>query len=231
MGPHGGSFTVLVIVTELVQPIVLARTGSHEDAIRCVAEASLRSYLAAPEMPEWQEWLSGIFTKTVRRARPAEYEKARGAGALCEVHYGGASALGFAPAPAGTLPKAIAALQVSGTELERSGWGDGRSGERVVVALNESLGMSTGKAAAQAAHALWGIWLQFGGRSREHWVADDLAFRLTGVPVEDMILWKLLNIDPGECGVDPICRVYVAIKDAGRTEIEPGSLTAVGIFR
>jgi hypothetical protein len=100
----------LVIVTELVQPIVLARTGSHEDAIRCVAEASL-------EMPA---------------------QRPRG----CD-----------APSPAGALPKAIAALQVSGST------------------------------------------------SQAQWQRDALQVR------------------------------DVSINDVGRTEVEPGSLTAVGIFR
>lgn len=55
-------------MTELVQPIVLLRSGSHEDAVRCVAEASLRAYVSAPDLPEWRQWLAGSFTKTVRRA-------------------------------------------------------------------------------------------------------------------------------------------------------------------
>jgi peptidyl-tRNA hydrolase len=213
----------------LVQPIVIARTGSHEDAVRCAAEASLRAYLAAPDLPEWQDWLSGIFTKTVRRAKPAEYEKARAVGALAEVCHGGASALAFAPYPADNLPRPIARLQVSGTELERRGWGEEQDGAYAIVALNEDLGMSTGKAAAQAAHALWSAWLQLGERSRERWVADGLAFRLVGVPVEDIGLGQLLGIAPGEYGTDPVCRVYVNIHDAGLTEVEPGSLTAVGL--
>jgi hypothetical protein len=55
-------------MTELVQPIILLRSGSHEDAIRCVAEASLRAYVSAPDLPEWEQWLAGSFTKKVRRA-------------------------------------------------------------------------------------------------------------------------------------------------------------------
>ena len=57
-------------MVELVQSIVLLRSGSHEDAVRCVAEASLRAYVSAPDLPEWAEWLAGSFTKTVRRAKP-----------------------------------------------------------------------------------------------------------------------------------------------------------------
>ena len=54
-------------MTELVQPIVLLRSGSHEDAVRCVAEASLRAYVSAPDLPDWEAWLAGSSTKTVRR--------------------------------------------------------------------------------------------------------------------------------------------------------------------
>ena len=206
---------------ELVQPIVLLRSGCHEDAVRCAAEVSLRAYLAAPDRPEWQEWLSGIFTKTVRRAKATEYEKARVEGALAEVRHGEAAALGFAPFPAHALPRALARLQVSGTDLERSGWDRAPEDAHCVVALNESLGMSTGKAAAQAAHALWAVWLQMGGRNQERWATDNLAFRLIGVPAEEMGLERLLGIDHA---------VHVAIHDAGLTEVEPGSLTAVGVM-
>ena len=217
-------------MAELVQPVVLLRSGSHEDAIRCVAEASLRAYVAAPDLHEWQEWLSGIFTKTVRRAKPAEYEKAKGAGALVEVCHGDARALAFAPYPADALTGPIARLQVSGTELPRLGWGDRLGNEHVFVAINNDLDMSTGKAAAQAAHALWGIWLQLKEHDREHWVADDLVFRLESVDGENLALGKMMGAVLEVFGAELGARAYVAVHDAGRTEVEPGSLTAVGIF-
>lgn len=213
--------------SELVQPIIVARTGSHEDAIRCVAEASLRAYLAAPDLPEWRAWLAGVFVKTVRRAKAAEYEKAKGAGALAEVRHGDARAVAFPPRSADALPRPIARLQVSGTELERRGWGE-QAGARVMVALNGDLEMSTGKAAAQTAHAIWAIWLQLSQRERQRWVAEDLAFRLTSVAAADMSLGRLLGIGPDDYGWEP-SSLYVAVRDAGRTEVEPGSLTAVGV--
>lgn len=80
----------------LVQPLVVLRSGSHHDAIRCVAEVSLRAYLASPERPEWGQWLSGIFTKSVRRAKAGELARLA-PGAAAEVRHGDAAALGTLP--------------------------------------------------------------------------------------------------------------------------------------
>lgn len=188
---------------EFVQPIVLARSGCHEDAVRCAAEASVAAFDACPDLPEWGLWLSGPFTKTVRRARPAEYEKARACGAAAEVGHGDARALGFRPVPADALPRPIGRLQVSGTELPRRGWPNPNPDCRLLVAVNETLTMSTGKTAAQAAHGLFAARLHAGrplppaafiGVDRDRF--DDLA-----------------------------ARAIIVIRDAGRTEIAPHSPT------
>ena len=208
----------------------MLRSGSHEDAVRCVAEASLRAYVSAPDLPEWEQWLAGSFTKTVRRARPAEYEKARAAGPLAEVHRGEAAALAFAPAPTDKLPRPIARLQVSGTELPRQGWSENEGAAcHTRIALNADLGMSTGKAAAQAAHAMWAVWLQLGELDRAAWSNEGLAARFESVPEENLALGKVTGAVLDAFGAELGVKAYVAIHDNGRTEVDPGSLTAVGI--
>ena len=217
-------------MTELVQPIVMLRFGSHEDAVRCVAEASLRAYVSAPDLPEWEQWLAGSFTKTVRRARPAEYEKARAAGPLAEVRRGEAAALAFAPAPTDKLPRPIARLQVSGTELPRLGWPEDEGAAcRTRIALNADLGMSTGKTAAQAAHAMWAVWLQLGELDRAAWLDEGLAARFEGVAGDNLALGKVTGAVLDAFGAELGVKAYAAIHDNGRTEVDPGSLTAVGI--
>ena len=183
-----------------------------------------------PDLPEWEEWLAGSFTKTVRRARLAEYGKAKALGPLAEVRRGEASALAFAPAPADSLLKPIARLQVSGTELPRLGWPEDEGATcHTFVALNADLGMSTGKAAAQAAHAMWAVWLQLGELDRAAWLDEGLAARFESVAGDNLALGKVtgavLDAFSAELGV----KAYAAVHDNGRTEVGPGSLTAVGV--
>ncbi|WP_344884605.1 aminoacyl-tRNA hydrolase [Zhihengliuella alba] len=86
----------------------------------------------------------------------------------------------------------------------------------VVLVLNDGLGMSTGKASAQAAHALF-AWLLEAIR-HDHprvdaWLAAGQPLDVRWADAEDFEALKRQATGP-------------LIRDAGRTEIEPGSVTA-----
>ena len=200
-----------------VQPIVLlvdkTAPAAHRDAVAAAAVASVRAYAATEESEAWENWLYGRFTKTVRRANPTTFARLAAEAPSGPVTVGGAQAMAFEPVTYEQMPKALAKLQVSGTQLpddEPAAWPEGAP----VVVLNADLDMSTGKASAQAAHALlsWYLELPF---------AEQLAWAEAGWPAG-------VRFIPGERftetaqgpGTGPL------IVDAGMTEIAPDTATA-----
>lgn len=211
----------------LVQPIVLlvdkTSPASNLDGIRAAAVASVIRFATHTSPDEaWDEWLDGPFTKSVRRADAKTFHKLAaahtsplGGHPTNAVSFGTAQALAFAPSTYADMPKALTRLQVSGTTLPDTEPVDGTaaSGAPEIV-LNAGLAMSTGKAAAQAAHALFAWFLDQADNGRDTWL-------LNGCP-----------LTVGFEETDPfIARAATAVQaslivDNGLTEIDPGSPTA-----
>lgn len=200
---------------ELVQPIILfvdrEEPASEQHGIAAAALASVQAYLHAPENPDWRIWAAGHFAKSVRRADAKMFAKVLAAfpdHVLATVGEGRAA--GLPPMPAAALPKLLAKLQVSGTQLPP---GDPLPEAALTITLNDSLGMSTGKAAAQAAHALFAWVLESKPAAVQAWIN-------AGCPVGvQELAAKEFKKGARKCK-GPV------IQDAGRTEIEPGSTTA-----
>lgn len=118
-----------------------------------------------------------------------------------------------AAAPDAVASQGEAPLGASPTAGEASAAGDPAA---VVLVVNDELGMSTGKAAAQSAHALF-AWLLEAIRSDiervDAWLAAEQPVRV--VFAEQGEFARLSRKATG-----PL------IRDAGRTEITPGSTTA-----
>lgn len=161
----------------LVQPILLLidkdAPPTHLDAVKAAASASVDAIaedcLGTPDgsRPEvWRQWLSGPFTKTVRRANPKQWAKlpAPSGEAAC----GSARTVAYRPSSYDSLDKAISRLQVSGTDLAPSAEESPLRHSPVLV-MNASLGMTTGKASAQAAHALMAYWLKLDQATDRTW--------------------------------------------------------------
>lgn len=199
---------------EFIQPIALLRSGTHEDAVRAVAQASVAAYVTDPMVPSWQPWLSGRFAKTVRRAKAVHFNAAAEQ-ALAVVRVGDAAAAAFAPVTYADMPGYLRKMQVAGTDLPRAGeWGpEGADGPTLLV--NDSLGMSTGKAAAQAAHGLF-AW------------ALGMPWEWLGEWAEDGYPYIASSADATEFD-QRVGNASVKIADAGLTEVEPGSVT-VAVF-
>lgn len=201
----------------LVQPIVV-KPSTHFETIAAVALASGLALAQADTGAEpWASWLGASFTKSVRRTkRDAELAKARLLGiAQAEITIGGATAIAFAPMDADGFPPPIKRLQVTGLDLQGQGEVPAATSfshpTPVVpsIELNADVAMSSGKAAAQAAHAL-GAWLLAQPASvREAWAAEPGLHLAT----------TSFAADAGE----PSCLVIV---DNGLTEIAPGTPTA-----
>lgn len=157
-----------------------------------------------------EQWYSHRIRKVARRARNKAWDDVQ---ALPGVTVGSVRA--FVPSAVGDVPHAIAKLQIKGTELE-----EGEDLPLVegapLIAVDSSLAMSAGKAAAQVGHAS----MLLAAAQDLEWVLD---WAEQGFP---------LNVR--EVSADQF-REYcdwpgaVAVRDAGYTEVAPGSTTVVAI--
>ncbi|MFF7634923.1 aminoacyl-tRNA hydrolase [Kitasatospora sp. NPDC008050] len=207
---------VLPLVVRLEKSEPPART----DALATSARAVL-TFLADERVSgdgEWAEavaaWEDARIRKVVRRARGGEWRKA---GELPGITVTGGSAevRVFPPIPLDGWPKELAKLQVSGTELsDPEDWQPpAPDPELPVLWLNPELEMSAGKTMAQTGHAAQLAWWQLDGTRRKEWAANGFAL---AVRTADPDRWAELT-----SGDLPV------VRDAGFTEIAPGSCTVV----
>lgn len=196
---------------EWVQPVLVGPEGSHLGVVEAVAKASVLALAASPEDPAWAQWLSGSFTKTVRRARVAALAAVEDLGGVRATGPEGASAVALPPMRYCDLPRPVSKAQVQGLvrEAPEPSW---RPAPGLWVVLRASVGMSTGKAAAQAAHALMAAALADEGQDPAA-VAHSASFAW----VVERDFQTLLGL------------ARVVIADAGRTEIPAGTETAVAL--
>ncbi|MBG0738711.1 hypothetical protein IV500_04670 [Paeniglutamicibacter antarcticus] len=216
----------------LVQPIVLLvdknDPASHRDSILAAAVASVEAYakILGPSVvchESWTQWLSGRFTKSVRRADLKAFARLAADDTRKNeslVTIGKAKAMAYLPQSYAEMPKALTRLQVSGTDLPHEPVTTSsrqRSGDPIIV-LNGALGMSTGKSAAQAAHALFAWQLNRG--------LDDPELASLQLRSTDLIIASAEEfITLRTCAAGPL------IVDAGLTEIAPDTATAFVIER
>ena len=215
-----------MLPADTVQPIVLLvdkeTPASHADAVAAAALACVRSFATRRDDAAWEAWIAGRFTKTVRRANPKTFAKLAAAAHGGVSTVGRARAVAFEPVSYADMPRAVRSLQVSGTELPPDPPASVPEGAPVIV-LNADLGMSTGKAAAQAAHALLAWYLQAVDHAGAGNSTDYRFPTAPAVPVAAAVIelpsarFAALAAEPGS---GPL------IVDAGLTEIDPGTATA-----
>jgi peptidyl-tRNA hydrolase len=164
---------------------------------------------------EWAErveaWTDGRIRKVVRRARGGEWRKATTLDGIT-VNHGTAEVRIFPPVPLDGWPKELAKLQVSGTDLEMD---KNETSDRTkpVLWLNPALEMSAGKSMAQVGHAAQIAWWDLSAEQRQAWREDGFALAVRTASEAD---WKELNT------LD-----LPVVRDAGFTEIAPGSCTVI----
>ncbi|TFB59014.1 hypothetical protein E3N86_12280 [Cryobacterium sp. Hz7] len=199
----------------LVQTIVV-QPSTHFDTIAAAALASgLAMVHADLGSNPWHSWLSGSFTKSVQRVkRPIELERIRALGLEhAEVTVGDAVALAFVPARYDDSPREISKLQVSGLDLAHDADRFQRLGAVTPhIEINSDVAMSTGKTAAQVAHAL-GAWLLAQPFStRLAWAEDP------GLNIGEVGFAAYAAAGPDDASI-------ITIVDHGLTEIAPGTAT------
>lgn len=205
---------VLPLVVRIERDAPPARTDALETAARAVLVmlADERSVGDGEWASAVRDWQDARIRKVVRRARGAEWRRAE---ALPGITVTGKSAQVrvFPPVPLDGWPKELAKLQVSGTDLDDPEPPVAADATAPVFWLNPELGMSAGKAMAQAGHGAQLAWWALSDEERAAW--RDAGFPLavrTAAPDR----WPGLTTSG-----------LPVVRDAGFTEIAPGSCTVV----
>ncbi|MFI7011183.1 peptidyl-tRNA hydrolase [Streptomyces sp. NPDC050145] len=205
---------VLPLVARIERAEPPARTAALETAARAVLV--LLSDDRALGDGEWaqavRDWQDARIRKVVRRARGAEWRRAEALDGIT-VTGGGAEVRVFPPVPLDGWPKDLARLQVSGTDLDDPEPPPAPDPAAPVLWLNPDLGMTAGKAMAQAGHGAQLAWWALSEPQRKEW-------REAGFPL------SVRTADPAHW--EPLTRAGLpVVQDAGFTEIAPGSCTVV----
>ncbi|MEV7324082.1 aminoacyl-tRNA hydrolase [Streptomyces sp. NPDC093970] len=205
---------VLPLVVRIERDAPPARTDALETAARAVL--TMLGDARALGDGEWaqavRDWEDARIRKVVRRARGSEWRRAT---ELPGITLTGKSAevRVFPPVPLDGWPKELAKLQVSGTELDDPEPPADADRTQPVLWLNPELEMSAGKTMAQAGHGAQLAWWALPEEARTAW--REAGFPLA-VRVADPAEWRELTT-----GGLPL------VRDAGFTEIAPGSCTVV----
>ncbi len=206
---------MLPLVVRLERTDPPARTDALETSARAVL-----TLLADPRVTgadgEWSErvaaWEDARIRKVVRRARGGEWRKAGELPGIT-VTGGTAEVRVFPPVPLDGWPKELAKLQVSGTDLEEAGEPAEPLPGTPVLWLNPDLEMSAGKTMAQTGHAAQLAWWRLDDGQRKEWAQTGFALAVrTATPAA----WAELTASG-----------LPLVRDAGFTEIAPGSCTVV----
>lgn len=161
---------------------------------------------------EWHDavavWVATQIRKIARRARGAHWAAVQELpGITCEVD--GAEARALLPGPVDDVARVVSRLQIGGTELAPDDPGPPPPGAPVIW-VNADLHLTVGKAAAQVGHAS---------------MLYAAAHGLTTVPAfavrdADGQRWARLCAAAGRGEA-------VAVRDAGFTEVAPGTITCI----
>ncbi|MFE7619698.1 peptidyl-tRNA hydrolase [Streptomyces sp. NPDC057496] len=221
-GPFGSRRTDRDEAPQYVLPLVvhIEKTAppARTDALRTAARAVLvmLSDERSTGEGEWarvmRDWQDARIRKVVRRARGAEWRRASGLPGIT-VTGESAEVRVFPPVPLDGWPKELAKLQVSGTDLDDPAPPPAPVPGEPVLWLNPELDMSAGKAMAQAGHGAQLAWWELSDTDRKAW--REAGFPLS-VAAADPARWRELT-----AGGLPV------VRDAGFTEIAPGSCTVV----
>lgn len=214
-------------------PVILrierAEPPSRTALLEAAAAAAIAVCLdprAEPE-GEWHApvsaWIDARIRKVSRRARGAHWEAVQSLPGVT-VTVDGASVRALVPDVVADMPKEITRLQISGSELPADEPGPVPDGAAILW-LNPKVTMTAGKAAAQVGHASMLLAAALRADGREDFFADWKDFRCA---VRTPSLREWMSLHPGD---DPANawrqRQVVAVRDAGFTEVTPGTVTVL----
>jgi peptidyl-tRNA hydrolase len=216
-------------------PLILrlekAEPPSRTPILEAAATASLAVCLDERARPggEWHDavhaWVSGHIRKVARRARGAHWQAAQEFPGVT-VTVDGAQVRALVPGRVVDVPKEIARLQISGSDLPPDEPGPAPD-DLPRLLLNPEVAMTVGKAAAQVGHGTMILASLLAPTELAAWAERGYACSVRTPTVGQ---WKQLH--PGD---DPAgawrSRRVVAVRDAGFTEVEPGTVTVLARWR
>ncbi|MGW4633320.1 peptidyl-tRNA hydrolase [Nocardia sp. NPDC004415] len=170
---------------------------------------------------EWESrylaWKRSRIRKVARRARGAQWVAAGEVDGVT-VEVDGAQARAFVPGPVGEIDPRVRRLQIGGTDLEHDEPGPADP-TLPVLWVNAALEMSVGKAAAQVGHASMLLAGALPLDTVEDWAARELRCAVRDADPER---WARLTAEVAAGRA-------VAVRDAGFTEVAPGSMTVIAV--
>jgi peptidyl-tRNA hydrolase len=188
-------------------------TASEDAADAAVATALVR-------------WYGARIRKVARRARNKKWRDVQSLPGVTAT-VGTASVRAFAPCPVALTPAAVNRLQIEGTDLPLPEDAEGvTAGDaHPVIYVDASLGMSVGKAAAQVAHGSMLLAAAMDRDRARDWRADGFPLHVCEVDAPRFA-------DRRAAAEARERRDSAAVvRDAGYTEVAPGSVTVVALDR
>jgi peptidyl-tRNA hydrolase len=209
---------VMPLVVRLEREAVPQRTDALETAARAVLTL-LSDPRSTDAEGEWAAavaaWQDARIRKVVRRARGAEWRRAETLPGIT-VTGGTAEVRVYPPVPLDGWPKDLARLQVSGTDFGDDEPPAAPEPHVPVIWMNPKVEMTAGKSMAQAGHAAQLGWWRMDPERAAKWAADGFPLRVRTAAAER---WAELAASD-----------LPMVRDAGFTEVEPGTATAIAEF-
>ena len=208
-----------------LQCVVEETTDFNEQELAHALSIAVLNFLdAAKDNPEWSaavaRWKQGRIRKILRRARNARWTKLEDEQGVTTVT-NGISIRVFVPSAMDSIPANIKKCQVSGLNVNPKVIPAMAAG-LATININTALDMSPAKAAVACAHVAQLISEQLTEEAYLRWKNSGFSMEIgyLDVPLFNEV-HSLTNIDEA---------ADVVIRDGGLTEVEPGSITAVGFW-